>query len=77
MLVEVDPDKHAENTENIHLDAEAQSQFHQHEVDGKGGADAWSKVGRENALNGALGGHNVKNFPENSTKQPTDEHENE
>lgn len=77
MLVEVDPDEHPEDAQNVDLDVESQYQFDQDKVDGERRVNAGIKVRRENALNGALGCHDVKNLPEYSTQEPSDQHEDD
>ena len=68
MLVQVDPNEHAKNAEDVHLDTEPESEFHENEIDGEWGADARSEVRGENTLNRALWSHDMKNFPKNSSE---------
>ena len=44
VLVEVDPDKHAQDTDDINFNGEAQSKFQQDEIDGERGIDTGRKV---------------------------------
>ena len=68
MFVEVDPNEHAEDAEDVDFNAEAQCEFYQNQINGEGRADTGSKVCREDALNRALGCHDVENFSKNSAK---------
>lgn len=68
MLVKVNPDKHAQYTDDIDFDAEAQSEFQQDQVDRERGIDAGHKVCGEDILNHALGRNDVENFSKNSAK---------
>ena len=56
LLVEVGTEKHAENAEQVHFNAEAERQLEKHQVYGEGRIDAGRKVTRKNILNGAVRG---------------------
>lgn len=77
MLVKVDPDEHPKNTQNVHFNVESEDEFDQDKVDGEGRVDAGVIVRRENALNGALRCHDVKNFSEYPAKEPSNQHEDD
>ena len=62
MFVQVDPDKHSQDAQDVHLDAESQGQLYEDEIDRERGTDTWRKVGGEDALNRALRGHHMKDF---------------
>ena len=68
MFVEIDPDKHTEDAEQIDLDAESDREFQEHQVDCEGRADSGSKVCGEDALNVALRRHDMQNFSKNSAE---------
>lgn len=63
MFVEVDPDEHSEDAENVDFKVESEDEFDQDKVDGERRVDARTVVRRENALNGALRCHDVENLP--------------
>lgn len=77
VFVEVDPDEHPEDAQNVNLNVESKDKFDQDKVDGERRVDTRVKVRRENALNGALRCHDVENLPEYPAKEPSDQHENE
>lgn len=77
MLVEVDPDKHTENTEQVDLEAEPDREFKEHQINGEGRADSWSKMRGEDALDVTLRCHHVQNLSKNSAEQSADEHKDE
>ena len=77
MFVEVDPDEHPEDAENVHFNVESKDEFDQNKVDSERRIDAGIKVCRENALNGALRCHSVENFPKYPAKEPSDQHKDE
>lgn len=72
MLVEIDPDEHPEDAQNVDFNIEPEDEFDQDKIDGEWGADARIKVRRENALDGTLRCHDVENLPEYSAKEPSD-----
>ena len=77
VFIEVDPDEHPQDAQNVHFDVESKDEFDQDKVYGEGRIDTWIKVRRKNALNGALRCHDVKNLPEYPAKEPSDQHEDE
>jgi hypothetical protein len=77
LLVEVGAEKHAKNAEQIHFNAEAERQLEKNQVYGEGRIDAGRKVARKNILNGAVRGHDAKNFTENPAKHPADQDEHQ
>jgi hypothetical protein len=77
VLIEVDPDEHAQYADDVDLDAEAHGQLEQDEVDREGGIDAGREVRGEDALDGPLRSHDVENFSENSTQQASDHDKDE
>lgn len=77
VFVKVDPDEHPEDAENVYFDVESKDEFDKDKVDGERRIDTGVKVCRENTLNGALGCHDVENFPEYPAKEPSDQYEDE
>lgn len=77
MFVEVDPDEHPEDAQNVDFNVESKDEFDQDKVDGERRVDAGIKVCRENTLNGALRCHNVENFTKYPAKEPSDQHEDD
>ena len=77
MFVEVYPNEHPEDAQNVHFNVESKDKFDQDKVNGERRIDTGIKVCRENTLNGALRCHNVENFPEYPAKEPSDQHEDE
>ncbi len=75
LFVEVGAEKHAENAEQIHFDAEAERELEKNQVYGERRIDAGREVTRKNVLNGAVGGHDAKDFTENPAKHPADQDE--
>ena len=77
MFVEVDPNEHPEDAQDIHFEVESEDEFDQDKVDRERWVDTRIKVRRENALNGALRRHDVENFSEYPAKEPSDQHEDD
>ena len=77
MFVEVDPDEHPEDAQNVHFNVESKDEFDQDKVDGERRIDARIEVRRENTLNGALRCHDVENLAQYPAKKPSDQHEDE
>lgn len=77
MFVEVDPDEHPEDAENVHFNVESKDEFDQDKVDGERWVDTRVIIRRENTLNGALRCHSVENFPKYPAKEPSDQHKDE
>ena len=73
MFVEVDPDEHAQNAQDVHLDAESKRQFDENEIEREGWVDAWCEMCREYALNRPLGSHYMEQLPQYAAKQPPDQ----
>jgi hypothetical protein len=72
VFVEVDPDEHPDDAQNVDFNIESEDEFDQDKVDGERGGDTRIKVRRENALDSALRCHDMENLPEYSTKEPSD-----
>ncbi len=72
MFVEVDPDEHAKDAQNVAFNVESYDQLDEDEVDGARRVDTGIKVRCENALDGALRCHDMENLHEYSTKEPSD-----
>ena len=77
MFVKIDSNEHSEDAQNIHFNVESKYEFDQNKVDGERRIDAGIKVRRENALNGALRCHDVKDLSEYTTQKPSDQHKDE
>lgn len=77
MFVEVDADKHPENTQNVDLHTEPEDELDQDEVDGEGWVNAGREMSRKDALDSPLGCQNMENFSQDSAKETTDQHKHE
>ena len=77
VLVEVDPQKHPEETEEVNLQDKAEGKLKEDQVDRQRGIDAGGEVAGEYRLNGALWSHDSEDFSQYSAQESTDEHENE
>ncbi len=77
LFVQVGAEKHPENAEQIHFNAEAECQLEQNQIYGERRIDAGRKVARENILNGAARSHHTKNFTENPAEHPADQDEHQ
>ncbi len=77
VLIEVDPDKHAQHTDDIDFNAESKGEFHQDQVDRERRSEAGHEVRGEDVLNRALGRDGVEDFSKNSAKEPADNDKDE
>ena len=77
VFVEVHADEHAQDADDVDLDTESQRELHQDKVNGERGVDAGAKVCGEDALNRALGRHDMENFSKNAAQQSADNDEDE
>ena len=77
VLVEVDSQKHPEETEEVDFQDEAEGELEEDQVDRQRGIDAGSEVAGEYRLNGTLRSHDSEDFSQYSAQESTDEHENE
>ena len=68
VLVEVDTDKHAQDTQDVDLEAEPQDEFDQHKIHSQGGINAGHKIRGENTLDGALRRHDMENLTKDSAQ---------
>jgi len=75
VLIEVDADKHPQDTNDVDLDTEPQCEFQQDEINRERRVNAGAKVCGEDALNRALRRHDVENFSKNAAQQPSDDDE--
>ena len=77
VLVQVDPQGHAEETEQVDFEFKAQSELEKDQVNGERGVDPGGKIGCEDRLNRAMWGHDPEDFSQYSAQQSADQHENE
>ena len=75
VLVQVDAEQHAEDAQETDLEAKAQRELQQNEVDGQGGTDPRREVCGKDGLNRPLRGHDPQNFPEDTAEQPANQQE--
>jgi hypothetical protein len=61
VFVEIDAEKHAEKTEKVDFEFEAQRKFEENQIDGER-ADARVKVSSEDRLNIAMRGHDPEDL---------------
>ena len=77
VFVEVDPNEHPEDAQNVYFNVEYKDKFDQDKVDSEWWVDPRVIIRRKDALNGALRGHSVENLPEYPAKEPSNQHEDE
>lgn len=63
ILVEIDAQKHPQETEQADLETKTQREFDENQIDGQRRADPRRKIGGEDRLNSALRRHHSQNLP--------------
>ena len=62
LFVEIGPEKHPQHAEQAHLDAEAERQFEEDQIDGEWRVDSGREITGKDVLNGAIRGHDANQF---------------
>ena len=68
VLVQVDSEEHAEETEEVDFEDEANGELKEDQIDGQRLGDTEDIAGGEDRLNCAMRGHDPENFSQYSTQ---------